>query len=74
MLQLSQVTEQDFCNTKGERDVMSTYDEGFDLYQLEIESLEECFDVYSYGLFEDLTMRSCGYGIEDWDKIVEEFN
>ena len=53
---------------------MSTYDEGCSIYQLEIESLEECFDIYSYGLFEDLTMQSCGYGVEDWDKIVEEFN
>ena len=53
---------------------MSTYDEGCSIYQLEIESLEECFDIYSYGLFENLTIQSCGWGVEDWDKIVEEFN
>ena len=73
MLQLSQVTEQDFCNTKGERDVMSTYDEEYSLYQMEIDDLDEVFEVFSFGLFEDLT-RSCGRGIEYWNEIVEEFN
>ena len=74
MLQLSRVARQDSCDKKGESDVMSTYDEGCNLYQLEIESLEECFDIYSYGLFEDLTMQSCRWGVENWNEIVEEFN
>jgi hypothetical protein len=41
--------------------------------EIEPDVFEEDDSVLSYGLYEDLTLN-CGYGVEDWNEIYEEFN